>query len=104
MSELNQAVRSPQRLDIMRFSNVVCKYNALTNNGDNPYFIHLNSMQMYYVGSVMLDCTNTRGGHEAERYMVAYGPVFSHIIVGNIPTPYIRDLDEFLNNFIPAGD
>lgn len=82
----------------------VTPYAMLTNDGKHPLFIHLKSQKTYYVRDVKLDCTNSRGGHEAGRYMVEYGPVETGLYTSTKQsTPYVRDLDEFLTAFIPVA-
>lgn len=95
MSKLDDAIFGSQRKN-----NV--KYSQLTSNGNNPYFIHNKTGKKYYVRDVKLDCTNSRGGHEAERYLVEYGAVWDNMSDDDLPTPYVRDLDEFVTGFTPA--
>ena len=96
----------------------------------DSFYIHDKTGNVYYVGSIKLDCTNSRGGHESGRMMVVYGPVHQEFatrvlerntlyrnggklrqhIFGkpeyrcDIPIPYVRDLDEFLQNFTQMSE
>jgi hypothetical protein len=54
---------------------------------------HIKTGNMYSKIGEALDCTNSRGGHAANRIMVIYKSSKSE-------TVFVRDKDEFERNFI----
>lgn len=58
-------------------------------------YTHLKTGKLYLRLALALDCTNTRGGHEAGRRMAVYLPA-------RLTAVYVRDSGEFGAGFRPV--